>query len=144
MRVIKFLILFFMLVMMPISTFAKDICLQDTYSAKWRINFKTIKKPGQFAPVSGFRLEEKVVPVYGTAVVRGDGKIKLGLYINRSQDVPGFTDFSVSIIGSQDFFTKVTAETADGELTDVGNNVQEGFNLTKVDCKTEAIVTNQE
>jgi hypothetical protein len=145
MRVIKFLILFSMLALAPITTFAKDICLQDGYGAKWRLNFKTIKKPGQFAPVSGFRLETTiVVPVYGTAVVNGDGNVKLGLYINRSQDVPSFTDFSASIVGSQLFFSKTTSETAEGKLTDAGGTSPVDFSLTQLDCKTQVIVTNQQ
>lgn len=143
MRLNQGLILFLMLTAIPMSSYAKDTCLQDSYGAGWRLNFKAIKKPGQFAPVSGYRLETKVVPVYGTAVVNADGKIKLGLYINRSQDFPTFTDFTVSVVGSQTFFSKPSVETATGKLTDVGNNVQEGFTMTKVDCKTEVIVTDQ-
>lgn len=143
MRLSTFLIPFLLLGMTPVNTFAKDICLLDSYQAKWRINFKPLKKPGQFSTVTGFRLEDKIVPVYGTALMRGDGDIKLGLYANRSQDVPGFTDFTVSIVGSKLFFTRSTTESADGKLVDVGGTVSEAFTLTQIDCKTAVILTAQ-
>ena len=121
------------------AAFAKDVCVHiDSGGAFGDIVFKSVKKlkPGGAVALSGlWALSTDAIPVSGTAVMRSDGKVEIGLQL-----------FSLGAFGGTGVMAaaKVTADDATfagsgfyENEDDGGNNTPDGsITFTSIDCAT--------
>jgi hypothetical protein len=126
----------------PASALAKDICVHEVPVGLTYL-FSKVKtlRPGRVVPLTGtriFAIGSNAVPVHGSALMRTDGKVVIGVVVHNMSPLLGASssNFLVSMETDADFTGSGTLD-ADGDFT---ADLQLGpVTWTSVDCSTIAI-----
>src|SRR5262245_4022026 len=125
--------------MTPISALARDICVQELPLGATYV-FSRVKtlRPRHIVPLTGARVFAdlgNVVPVDGTAVMRSDGTVIVGVLVhNMSPSVRALEQLPPSMSTDADFAGTGTVD-ANGDFFSDGP----AFTWTKVDCSSFTI-----
>jgi hypothetical protein len=121
------------------ASFARDVCV-DFFGGP--VVFKKVKRlrPGGAVPLDGvWIVAQETIPVTGTAVMRSDGSVRLGLQVfSMSPDgVPGAVNTTVVIKAADETFAGTGVwENED----DTGNDAPDGAaTFTSIDCATVVV-----
>jgi len=112
---------------------AKDVCVSDEAHRLRFKGVKSLKKPGSISPLTGFYVNgDFVAPSTGTAIVRGDGSVLIGITVHGADTDPTGTDvdFVFTMLGDASFTASGSYRYADAP--DVGYLAS----WTPIDCKT--------
>jgi hypothetical protein len=115
---------------------AKDVCVSDNAHRFKFKGVKALKKPGSISPLTGFFVNgDFVAPATGTAIVRGDGSVRIGITVHGAEPEPTATDvdFVFTMLGDASFTASGSYRYADDP--DVGY----AASWTPIDCKTIAV-----
>jgi hypothetical protein len=78
----------------PVAAQAKDVCLSDDFGGAYILRkVKALKKPGQASPLTGLYLSPagSAYPLAGTAIVRNDLSLQVGLLVHATSAPAGNT-----------------------------------------------------
>ena len=112
---------------------AKDICVSDGDHRHRFKGVKSLKKPGSISALTGLFINAGfVAPSTGTAIVRGDGAVLIGITVHGSDPEPTSTGvgFAFTMLGDASFAASGSYRYADAP--DIGYLAS----WTPIDCKT--------
>jgi hypothetical protein len=119
------------------ASFARDVCVEWGFG---QIAFKKVKrlKPGGAVPLDGIWVSGKItVPVTGTAIMRSDGSIRLGLqaFSRDPEGLGGNVNTTVAIKAADETY----AGTGFWE-NEPGDTIPDGIaTFTSIDCATVVV-----
>jgi hypothetical protein len=125
--------------MAPASALAKDICVQE-FPFGLTYVFSKVKtlRPGRVVPLTGarvFAIGSNVVPVDGTAVMRADGTVNIGVLVhNMSPSLSQPTNSFLVSMEADGAFTGTGTIDGDGDFQADGP-----VTWTAVDCASITI-----
>jgi hypothetical protein len=112
---------------------AKDICVSDGAHRHKFKGVKSLKKPGSISALTGLFINgDLVAPSSGTAIVRGDGAVLIGITVHAADTDPTGTgvEFTFQMLGDASFTASGSYRYADDP--EIGSLAS----WTPIDCKT--------